>query len=104
MRNFRSYNLAVQFYRSAQKLGLKGELRDQLDRASSSIVLNLAEGSARGTVKDRMRFYRIAFGSLRECQSILDLTVERNHPAYIEADSLGAHLFCLVRSATWLAG
>ena len=98
MKNFRTYNLAVQFYRSTQSLTVTGALRDQLDRAASSIALNLAEGSGRRTVKDKSHFFRIALGSLRECRTILDLAIESNHPAHAEADSLGAHLFCLIRN------
>jgi hypothetical protein len=36
---------------------------DQLDRASTSIVLNLAEGSGEFTSADRCRFFDIARGS-----------------------------------------
>ena len=77
---------------------MSGNLRDQLDRAASSIVLNLAEGSARRTLKDKKHFYHMAFGSLRECQAILDLATDSTHPAFTEADSLGALLFCLIRN------
>ncbi|MBX7138601.1 MAG: four helix bundle protein, partial [Oligoflexia bacterium] len=47
--------------------------RGSSSRASSSIVLNLAEGAGRATRADQNRFFSIAFGSLRECQAILDL-------------------------------
>jgi len=71
--SFRTYELAVQFYRESRDLGLPTFLRDQFDRASSSIVLNLAEGSAKASRKDRHRFFQIALGSVRECQAILRL-------------------------------
>ena len=48
------------------------ELRNQLQRAASSVVLNLAEGSGR-VGKDRMHFYRIAYGSCRECQAAVEI-------------------------------
>ena len=35
-------------------------LKDQFKRAASSIVLNLAEGSAKPTAKDRKKFYYIS--------------------------------------------
>ena len=57
---------------------LSGHLKDQLLRASSSIALNLAEGSGRFGIKDQKRFFHIAFGSLRECQAILDLEFNEN--------------------------
>ena len=70
-------------------------LKDQILRASSSIALNLAEGSGRSSAKDQLRFFSIAMGSLRECQAALDLS-PRPYPALVSAaDSLGAHLFRL---------
>ena len=42
------------------------ELSNQLYRALGSISANLAEGSSRGTGKDRSRFYGYALGSARE--------------------------------------
>jgi four helix bundle protein len=48
-------------------------LRDQLDRASSSIVLNIAEGAGRVSGPDKARFYTIARGSAMECAAILDV-------------------------------
>src|SRR5262245_31427339 len=73
MKNFRAYDLAVSFYRFAARLELPRHLKEQLLRAASSIVLNLAEGNGRRTRADRKRFFVIAFASLRECQAILDL-------------------------------
>ena len=72
MNNFRTYNLAVEFYRLSSALEIDSHLKMQLSRASSSIALNLAEGAGRFSNKDRARFYQIAFGSLRECQAIIE--------------------------------
>jgi four helix bundle protein len=47
--------------------------RDQLRRASFSIVLNLAEGSGRFTHPDRRNFYIVAGSSIFECIAILDV-------------------------------
>ena len=49
------------------------ELRDQLDRASISIVLNIAEGCGRRSPADKACFYSMARGSATECDAILDL-------------------------------
>lgn len=49
-----------------------GVIRDQLDRASLSIVLNIAEGAERVRRPDRRRFYAIARGSAMECGAIFD--------------------------------
>ena len=40
-----------------------GEVEDQLDRASISIPLNIAEGDGKYAPKDRCRFFDIAHGS-----------------------------------------
>lgn len=53
----------------------KGEahLGDQLARASSSIVLNIAEGAGKFAPADKRRYYRSASGSAYECSAIIDL-------------------------------
>ena len=51
-----------------------GYLVDQIQRALSSAVLNLAEGNGkRGYSKERKRFFLIAMGSLSEIAACLDL-------------------------------
>ena len=72
--------------------------KEQLDRAASSVVLNLAEGRGRGTKADQKRFFQIAMGSVRECQAILDLSLSQNAGAISSLDRLAANLFCLIRS------
>ena len=98
MENFRTYNLAVDFYRQTRALALKGHLLDQLKRASASVALNLAEGSGRQSPGDTKRFYHIAFGSLRECQAILEIGCPENQPLVELADKLAAHVYCLIKS------
>ncbi len=46
--------------------------RDQLDRASLSVVLNIAEGAGRRAPGDKARFYSIARGSANESVALLD--------------------------------
>ena len=65
MQKFKTYQLAINFYRNSNKLSLREPLRNQFHRASLSIVLNLAEGSAKPTAKDRRKFYRIGLGFFR---------------------------------------
>ena len=96
MKNFRTYELAITFYKNTQKITLTGPIKNQFERASLSIALNLAEGSAKPTRKDRRKFYRIALGSLRESQCILRLI--DNSDLAKEADKLGAHLFKLCQN------
>ena len=98
MKNFRTYQLAVQFYRQTQTQTVPGHLRNQLDRAASSIPLNLAEGQGRIGQKDKLRFYRYAFGSVRECQSILAL-VDADSNTRHTLDHLAASLYRLIQKA-----
>src|SRR5437773_196310 len=51
-------------------------LGDQLDRASKSIILNLAEGAGEFSPGAKAQSYRIARRSATECMAALDL-VER---------------------------
>jgi len=53
-------------------------VRNQLDRASTSIPLNLAEGNGKFTDADRCRFFDIARGSALECAACLDVLVAKN--------------------------
>jgi four helix bundle protein len=52
---------------------LSANLRDQLLRASSSAVLNSAEGFGSASRGVKRRHYEIARGSAMECVAILDL-------------------------------
>jgi four helix bundle protein len=52
-----------------------GDVRDQLDRASTSVPLNIAEGNGKYTQKDRCRFFDNAHGSALECAGALDILV-----------------------------
>lgn len=54
-----------------------GDVKDQIDRAATSIVLNLAEGNGKYTPKDRCRFFDIAHGSALECAAALDVMVAK---------------------------
>ena len=50
---------------------------NQLDRASTSIPLNIAEGNGKYTAADRCRFFDIARGSALECAACLDVLVAK---------------------------
>jgi four helix bundle protein len=58
-----------------QKLPKSTAVRDQLDRASTSIALNLAEGNGKFTPPDRCRFFDMSRGSALECAAALDVLV-----------------------------
>lgn len=52
-------------------------LHDQLERASLSVVLNIAEGAGRRSRKDKRRFYTMARGSACECAAAVDVLRRR---------------------------
>lgn len=92
---FRTLTLAIDFYKKAKDLKLRSSLKDQYDRALLSIVLNLSEGNAKPTPKDRRKFFYIALGSMREVQTLLQLTDETI--LLHDSDRLAAHLYCLCK-------
>lgn len=83
-----AYQLSLQFRKHVVGvLPLRRlELSDQLDRASISVCLNLAEGVGRSGKRDQCRAYSIARGSAVECLAVLDLLdIEKNSPTTTEA-------------------
>jgi four helix bundle protein len=54
-----------------------GEVKDQLERASTSVPLNIAEGNGKYSLKDRCRFFDTAHGSALECAACLDVLVAK---------------------------
>jgi four helix bundle protein len=70
------YLIALEFHTIAGQLVPKrgyAERRDQLDRASISTVLNIAEGCGRRSPADKGRFYAMARGRATECAAIVDM-------------------------------
>jgi four helix bundle protein len=59
------------------KLPAKLAVRDQLDRASTSVPLNIAEGNGKCSVPDRCRYLDTARGSALECAACLDVLVAK---------------------------
>ena len=91
LHRFDAYRLAVEFRRIVVRwLPLRrSELSDQLDRASISVPLNVAEGAGRATPRERARHYTIARGSVVECVACLDLLdLEVAAPETAEARAL----------------
>jgi four helix bundle protein len=56
---------------------VKAAAKDQLDRASTSIPLNIAEGNGKFSNADRARFLEIARGSALECAACVDVLAVR---------------------------
>lgn len=100
LENFESYKLALKIYRTCKTLTVPDFLRDQLDRASSSVVQNLAEGSGKRTALDQRKFYSTSFGSLKECQAILDMEEIENPELREQMRHLGAMIFGLMKACS----
>ena len=97
LKDFTAFRLSKEFYQKCKRLRMPTFLKDQLLRAASSIALNLAESNGNRTEKERIRFFTIALGSLRESQAILEIE-EINDPELLSlTNQLGAILFTMCR-------
>ena len=76
-----AYQRSIQFVAWSspilEKLPGKLAVSDQLDRASTSVPLNIAEGNAKYTTPDRCRYFDTARGSALECAACLDVLVAK---------------------------
>ena len=58
-----------------EKFGITNQLR----RATVSVVSNIAEGVSRSSLKDRVRFIEIAYGSLMEVYTQLCVSIDLSY-------------------------
>lgn len=76
------YNRSLEFVEFTENIlsRFKDKLNvyDQLDRSSTSIPLNIAEGTGKFTSKDKNRYYDISRGSAVESAASLDVLLRRN--------------------------
>lgn len=79
-------------------------IKNQLGRASLSVILNIAEGSAKLGIRDRRNFYVVARGSVFECSSLLsflfstgEITNEVKNTLNTECDEISKMLFAMIR-------
>jgi four helix bundle protein len=82
--------LAVLTYQTcaANRGAIDRGLADQIRRAAISIPSNIAEGNARGTNKDSLRFLYIARGSLCELESQVEVCLATQLLPQKEAERL----------------
>ncbi len=75
LESFDVYRVSLEACRLSSGIGgaLTANLRDQLLRASSSVVLNAAEGFGSRSRGIKRRHYEIARGSAIECVAVVDL-------------------------------
>ena len=77
----RVYQASIEFIVWLQKIldriPKREAVYNQLDRASASIPLNIAEGNGKFTKRDRCKYFDIARGSALECAAALDVLVAK---------------------------
>ena len=79
-------------------------IKDQLQRASLSIPLNIAEGNGRNTAREKIQFYKMARGSLFECVPLLEISYklgylnEQYDQLYRSAEEIGKMINGLINS------
>jgi four helix bundle protein len=77
----RAYQQSIDFIAHCENLlkqvPKKYSVHDQLDRACTSIALNIAEGNGRFATNDRCRYLDLARSSALECAACLDVLVAK---------------------------
>ena len=110
MNSFRNLNVYIQakelvkqIYELLKKFPREEQfaLSDQLRRAVISIPSNIAEGSGRNSQKDQAHFYNIAYGSLMEVFSQLDIACDLG---YISQEELNQLELLINEEAKMLSG
>jgi four helix bundle protein len=76
--------------------GAKAAAKDKLDRAATSIPLNIAEGNGKFPKQDRARFFDIARGSALEAAASLDVLVSRKLMTRAQVNSAKEQLVQIV--------
>ncbi|MFH1047040.1 MAG: four helix bundle protein [Patescibacteria group bacterium] len=66
-------NVNIKIQKLLIEIKVSAFLRDQLYRASISMVINIAEGTGKLSKSDRKNFYVISRGSVFECASLLEM-------------------------------
>ena len=98
------YRVALEFQSQAAVLALRADavVRDQLRRASLSVVLNIAEGAGQRSRAQKRHLYSIARGSAMESAAILDVLRGRGVASATEARTARALAVRIVQMLTRL--
>ncbi len=83
------------------RLPKNASVRNQLDRASTSVPLNIAEGNGKFTSPDRCRFFDNARGSALESAACLDVIIAKR---FVCAGEIQAGKAMLVKIVSMLFG
>lgn len=104
----RSVDLADTLLEYSEQLpqSYQRSLGEQLQRASLSVPTNLAEGTGRNGIRERIHFYGIARASLYECVNLLVIckkrrfiSVEVYDQYYQEADQISAIISSVINKS-----
>lgn len=87
--------------RILDRLHASASVRNQLDRASTSVLLNIAEGNGKFTSPDRCRFFDNARGSALESAACLDVIVAKG---FLSVQEIEAGKAMLARIVSMLFG
>jgi four helix bundle protein len=87
---------------SAPSLAQTRELRERLDRASLSALLNTSEGNGRRQGRQRAKFFDDARGSAIECAACLDASVAKGFASWERIQTGKAMLVRIVAMLTKL--
>ncbi|HRG22822.1 MAG TPA: four helix bundle protein [Chitinophagaceae bacterium] len=84
--------LTIECYRITKNFPIdeKYAMVQQIRRAALSVHLNLAEGSSRRSVVERIRYYEIARGSVIEIDTAFGVAVELGYCQKADLEVLGA--------------
>ena len=101
------YELTLKLYKLTETFpeSEQNNLTSQIRRASTSIPLNIAEGSSRFTKKSDLQFLQYAYGSIKEIQVLLDLSkdlgyIQKNSYDEVneDVDKLSRKLFVFIKT------
>lgn len=82
--------LVVEVYKLQRKFPREEifALGDQVRRSASSITSNIAEGTGRNSIKEKIHFIEIAFGSMTESFSQLQIALGLNYLTLEEIEAV----------------
>ena len=100
----KAFNKIVYQYLKSNRL-IDTTTRNQLRRASFTVMLNIAEGSSRFSKADRRNFYVIARGSIFECVAIFEfmkdeglLTDELYANLYSNSEEMSKMIYAMIKN------
>ncbi len=79
-------------------------LGDQIRRAAVSVTANLAEGSGRQSIKEKIHFIEISYGSLMEVFCELQTACDLSYITEAQIEKLRPQFVCIAKMLSGLRG